>query len=268
MKINKCILTFLTLICYCTANSQVIEMTNKKVSQLIFPSSIKTVKGGFIPDDFIMDIQDNVLYIQPLTSFSESNLNVVTTDNIYYTFTIRYNENAVQLNHIVKVEQSIFGANKQNDVFIEKTVGENIQKKILQDNDFFSRKAIRHKTTYIYLRGVYVNEDKLYIKLAFENQSNIPYDFEYVGFYIKEKKQRKNSTQEQVQLMPESIYPETIKGNVIKPKSSIVKVYTFPKFTIGQEKILLIDMIEKGGERNLSLKIDDSTILKAKKYGN
>lgn len=266
MRVNKCILAFFTLVCYCTANSQVIEMTNEKVSQLIFPSSIKTVKGGFIPDDFIMDIQDNVLYIQPLASFPESNLNVVTTDNVYYTFTIRYNEKTTLLNHIINIEQSIFGANKQDEVVIEKKAEEDVQKKILQDNDSFQRKAIRYKTTYMYLKGIYVNKDKLYIKLAFENMSYIPYDFEYVGFYIKERKQRKNSTQEQVQLTPESVYPETKETNTIKPNSSIEMVYTFPKFTIGHAKILLIDMIEKGGERNLSLKIDDSTLLKAKRY--
>lgn len=266
MRVNKCILAFFTLVCYCTANSQVIEMTNEKVSQLIFPSSIKTVKGGFIPDDFVMDIQDNVLYIQPLTSFPESNLNVVTTDNVYYTFTVRYNEKTTLLNHIINIEQSIFGAKEHKEAIIEEKVEQNIQNRILEDNETISRKAIRYKTTYMYLRGIYIHNDKLYIKMAFENQSNIPYDFEYVGFYIKEKKQRKNSTQEQVQLTPENIYPETKSSNEIKPNSSLEIVYTFPKFTIGQEKILLIDMIEKGGERNLSLKIDDSTLLKAKKY--
>ena len=250
------------LFCFIPAHSQVIEMMKEKVTQVIFPSPIKTVKGGFLPDDFTMDIQENVLYIQPLASFSESNLNIVTTDNVYYTFTIRYNEKTTLFNHIIRIEQSLFGAKEKEEFVKEQKEEMDIPKKILGENDnSFSRLAIRYKTTYMYLKGVYVKADKLYIKLAFENLSNIQYDFEYVGFYITEKKQRKNATQEQIQLLPENICQES---NSISPNGTIEMVYTFPKFTIGKEKLLLIDMIEKGGERNLSLKINDSTLLKAK----
>lgn len=269
MRVNKYIILYLTLLAASeTANGKVIEMMREKVTQVIFPSSIKTVKGGFIPDDFVMDIQENVLYIQPIDSFPESNINVVTTDNAYYTFTIRYNGKNQAFNHIIKLDQALLVANDTRETITEKKSDTNIPDKILKDNDPPSGKAVRYKTTYMYLRGVYAEKDKLYIKLSFENQSNIPYDFEYVGFYIKERKQRKNATQEQVQLTPENVHPDTGKHNSIKPNGSIEKVYTFPKFTIGKEKLLLIDMIEKGGERNLSLKIDDTTLLKARKHEN
>lgn len=263
MKMNKYILIFLlSFVCH-WIKSQTIELMESKVTQLIFPAPIKTVKGGFLPSDFIMDIQENVLYIQPLGSFSESNLNVVTADEVYYTFVVRYNIQTTLFNHIIRPEQAIFGVKERAVAIVQEQKEAGIQEKILADQDDFPYcKAVRYKTTYMHLKGIYIHQDKLYIKLRFENLSNIAYDFEYVGFYIKEKKQRKNATQEQIQLTPENTYKEV---NIIRPKGSIEIVYTFSKFTIGQEKQLLIDMIEKGGERNLSLKLNDAILLKAKK---
>lgn len=268
MKIRILLLLAFILPCFIHGQNYVVEMMNNKVTQMIFPTTIKTVKGGFIPEDFVLDKQDNVLYIQPLDIFPESNINIVTIDNVYYTFTIRYNDKTTQFNHIITTKQAIFNPssikeNAQEQAPIIEKENTNIENIILTDNgNHFPRQAIRYKTTYMYLKGVYSNENKLYIKLLFENMSNIPYDFEFIGFYITEKKQRKNTTQEQVQMFPENIYN---KINTIRGNNSIEMVFVFDKFTIGKDKILLIDMIEKGGERNLSLKINDTILLNARK---
>lgn len=249
---------------------KVISMMQEKVTQMIFPANIKSFKGGFIPDDFIMDKQENVLYIQPLGSFEESNLNVVTEDNLYYTFTIRYNLGVKKFNHIIKKSEAIFGYEKEeengreiNNSSLSPESEENVCRRLVSLPDgLMKRNAVRYKTTYMYVKGIYVHKDRMYFRISFENKSNIPYDFEYIAFYIREKKQKKNSTQERVQLLPEYAYNE---AKQITPNGTLEIVYSFPKFTIGKEKALFVDLIEKEGERNLSLEIDNSMILEAKK---
>lgn len=263
---NKILFLVITFILAMHATGQTIELMEDKVTQLIFPAPVKTIKGGFIPDDFIYEKQENVLYIQPVASFPESNLNVITDDGLYYTFTIKYNQSTQIFNHIIGEEQAIYGQKKKQETESDETKTEEqsntIASRVMAEpGTLFSRNAIRYKKTYMYLKGVYINQDKLYLRLLFENKSNIQYDFEYIAFYIKEKKQRKNATQEQVQMIPESIYKES---KVIPANGETEMLYSFPKFTIGKDKILCIDMIEKGGERNLSLQLDNSILLNAK----
>ena len=250
---------------------KVISMMQEKVTQMIFPANIKSFKGGFMPEDFIMDKQENVLYIQPLGSFEESNLNVVTEDNLYYTFIIKYNLGTKNFNHIIKKSEAIFGNETEKDTDNGREIKNNVSSKneesicktlVSQSDGLMKRNAVRYKTTYMYIKGIYVHGDRMYFRVFFENKSNIPYDFEYIAFYIREKKQKKNSTQERIQLLPDYAYNE---AKQISPNGELEIVYSFPKFTIGKEKALFVDMIEKEGERNLSLEIDNSMILEAKK---
>lgn len=255
-------LLFLLGIFY-THAQDTIQLTGEKVTQLIFPTTIKSFKGGFLPANFIMEQQENVLYIQPVVPFPESNLNVVTTDNIYYTFIIRYAENPGKFNYIITEDKAIFGhqqkANQKKQTISNLEDIADVCNVILSKPGYLiSRNGARSKQTYIFIKGIYIHKDKLYFRFLFENKSQIKYDFEYLAFYIREKKQNKNTTQERIQLQPIYIH-NPLKS--IKGKGSVEVVYCFSKFTIADEKALYVDMIEQAGERNISLEIDNRLLL-------
>ena len=48
-------------------------------------------------------------------------------------------------------------------------------------------------------------------------------------------------------------------------KSSREVIYRFEKFTIGKEKILLAEVLEQGGDRNIGLRIPEDFIIEARR---
>lgn len=257
------------MLCFFSLSSiaqKTVELTANKVAQFIFTSEIKDVRGGYLPDDILSEVRGNVLYMQPVASFPETNLNIVTVDDRYYTFNLRYNKDAKTLNYIIAPEDAIFSSGKNTgkakDGYSDDPNLKRIAESILSSNGWLnSRNAARYKKTSMYLKGVYVNGNKLFFRMLFENSSDIRYDFDFVSFVVKPKKQSKKSGMDAVQMKPTNIYKDS---KILQPNSSIEIIYEFDKFTIGKEKILFIEMIEKGGERNISLPIDNKILIDAR----
>ena len=42
-------------------------------------------------------------------------------------------------------------------------------------------------------------------------------------------------------------------------------IYCFEKFTIGKDKVLLAEVLEQGGDRNIGLRIPETFIIEARK---
>ena len=74
----------------------------------------------------------------------------------------------------------------------------------------------------------------------------------------------KNATQESTQL-----FWTSVSGNdkSIPANGYQELVFEFDKFTIGKDKILNVEMMEKSGERNLVLPIDNDWVINAREVG-
>ena len=144
----------------------VISMKDGKVTQLIFSSPIKSFKGGIMPSDFAISTEENVVYIQPLDTFPESNLNVITTDGYYYSFTVRFDNNTSQFNYIFEPAAAIY--RDKNSIPVEKQSESGkpeatqeapehdiICKRILQQNGYLlTRNVVRMKNFSMILKAV------------------------------------------------------------------------------------------------------------------
>ena len=82
-----------------------------------------------------------------------------------------------------------------------------------------------------------------------------------LNFYIKDIKQTKQTAVQELQQVPLFVYNDSgfVKGNT---KQTLV--IALQKFTIPDKKMLVIQLMEKNGGRNLSLKLKNKTIVKAK----
>lgn len=300
------ILFFCFFFCLCVIHtitadpSRSITMMEQKVSQLIFPSDIKSIKGGYLASDFAITVENNVLYIQPIGEFQETNLNVLTNDGYYYTFMIAYDVNTLQFNYIIHPSEAIYrdpamsGSMVGKEVSVKNNSGNKDQETTIApipvvssvDTKINSEKSkpsiekacveILKKSGYIYTRnvdrmknvlmsvkGIYSDKQNVYIRLQIDNKSNIQYDIEALTFYVQADVKGVATTQEQTQLLP--IYIHNMMSH-IKPKNRLEIVCVFSRFTIGLEKVLVASLIEKNGERNLYLEIDNTLILGAQRY--
>lgn len=288
MRNKHLLFTLLVPFLMVAANAQVVdslkfdngkvELTTDKVIQLIFPASIEKWRGGFDTEIFVKEVYNNILYLQPLMAFDPSNLHVITVDGANYTLDICYRENITRSTYIYTLaDATILPKTDASENHAESAAlpyptlaGQPATsalsqpyaiKKILDAKDFIvNRSGVRYKNLSFRIAGIYYQADQLYFKCKVSNSTNIPYEFDYIGFNIQTKKRRKTTTANTEEIIPiETYYESTIVNN-----KEITCVFVLKKFTVGEDHTLVISIVEKDGGRNMVLHITDDTLLQAK----
>jgi conjugative transposon TraN protein len=111
------------------------------------------------------------------------------------------------------------------------------------------------------LKGIYTHNGLLYFHMQLKNSSNVPFDVDFITFKIVDKKVvKRTAIQEQV------IYPLRAYNNiqVIGGKINERTIFTLPKFTIPDDKQLLVELHEKEGGRHQSFIVENADLVRAK----
>ena len=252
-----------------------LEVTFNKTVHVIFPAPIRYVDLGSA--DLLAakaDGTENVLRVKAaLRDFSrESNLSVITEDGNYYTFNVKYADEPVKLS----VEMTDFlhdgeAVNRPNNalaVYMQELGQESpllvklIMQSIYKNNDReikhigSKRFGIQHT-----LKGVYTHNGLLYFHLQLKNSSNVPFNIDYITFKIVDKKVAKRTAiQEQV------VWPLRAFNNLMEigGKRTERMVFTLPKFTIPDDKMLVIELNEQSGGRHQRFTVDNADLVQAK----
>ena len=108
------------------------------------------------------------------------------------------------------------------------------------------------------LHSLHVKENIFYLPVDITNSSNINYDIDFIRLYIRDRKIVKRTSYQEQEIQPLYVYntaQQTING-----KSAIQKVFVLEKFTIPDDKVLVIEMFEKKGGRQMFCKIKSKYI--------
>lgn len=273
---KKCLYTMVALILMIPASAQLrIEWRRDKVTQIIFPADVLKFRTGYTSDDAISQSDGRVMYIQPVDSLPETNLNVQTADGRYYAFDVVYNNAASEVNYIIASSMAIYQEHVEptqpeslhhpipGDAILEELTPKELFAKVKKQPDYIvANNVARLQKLTILLKGVYVDQTHIYFKLRLENNSNVPFDVDYIAFSVTARKTKKTSTQERLQIMPNDVDMEIHR---VDAKSACDVIYRFEKFTIGKDKILLAEVLEQGGDRNIGLRIPEDFIIEARK---
>ena len=157
--------------------------------------------------------------------------------------------------------------NNAQEIYLEKLGSESpmlvklIMKSIYKQN----KREIKHIGSKRFgvqflLKSIYTNNDILYFHTELKNTSNIPFDIDYVSFKIVDKKVvKRTAMQEQV------IEPLRAQNyvTVVHGKQSERTVFALEKFTIPDDKQLVIEVAEKDGGRHQSFVVDNEDIVRA-----
>lgn len=231
-----------------------LEVTDRKTTNLIFPYGIKSVDRG--SDEVLVQKAkgvENILQVKAASdSLRETNLTVVCSDGTLYSFVIRYTVNPGQLNFslgkvVAQTPWALFASADNNEAKINDLATQLVHKKreIKNIKDFRNNISLR-------CTGIYIKDDIMYFQIELENISTINYTVDQLRFYTEDLKKAKRTASQQVQVSP--LY---IAGNssVISTNSRQTIVAAFPKFTIPNQKVLVIEMMEKEGGRNLKIHV-------------
>ena len=252
-----------------------LEVTFSKTVHVIFPSAIRYVDLGSA--DLLAakaDGTDNVLRVKAaLRDFSrESNLSVITEDGAYYSFNVKYADEPVKLS----VEMTDFlhdgeAVNRPNNalaVYMQELGQESplLVKLIMQSIHKNNDREIKHIGSKRFgiqhtLKGIYTHNGLLYFHLQLKNSSNVPFNVDFITFKIVDKKVAKRTAiQEQV------IWPLRAHNNLmlIGGQQTERMIFTLAKFTIPDDKMLVVELNEQEGGRHQRFTLDNADLIRAK----
>lgn len=255
-----------------------LQITFEKTVHLIFPAQIRYVDLG--SSNIIAgkaEDADNVLRVKAaVRDFeTETNLSVICDDGSYYSFNVKYAKEPERLN----IEMQDFlhsGTNNlptnKADIYFKELGNQSpvlvklIMKTIWQNN----RREIKHIGSKKFgiqflLRGLYSHNGLLYFHLQMKNQSEMPYNIDFITFKVVDKKiAKRTAIQEQV-LQPLRAYNDVIRIGGLQTQRSI---FTLEQFTLPDDKVLEVTLFEQNGGRHQTFIVENEDLIRAKNIDN
>lgn len=252
-----------------------LEVTYDKTTHIIFPSAVRYVDLG--SPNLVAgkaDGAENVIRVKAVVrNFrDETNMSVITESGSFYTFNVKYADEPLLLN--IEMKDFIHDGSKVNrpnnalDIYLKELGSESpklvqlINKSIHKEN----KRHVKHIGSKVFgiqylLRGIYTHNGLLYFHTQVRNQSNVPFEVDFVTFKIVDKKvMKRTAIQEQIVFpLRAHNYATVVAGN--KDERT---VFTFDKFTIPADKVLVVELNEKSGGRHQSFTVESEDIVRAK----
>jgi conjugative transposon TraN protein len=238
-------------------------VTLNKTTNLIFPYAIKSVDRGSrdVLTQKAKGVENILLVKAGRENFSETNLSVITADGRLYSFLLNYAKSPSLLNISFPKDAAperasllLEGGNKEAE-------WEGTAKKIAEEKRMFNRIKDRKYQMRLRLNGLYIRSDVLYFQLEVRNSSPIGYDIDMLRFFIRDEKKTRRTASQEIELQPLYVYGDT---SAVKEQQKSIFVMALPKFTIPDQKYLLIQLMERNGGRHLSINVRNRTLVKAR----
>ena len=265
---------------------QHIEAGFTKTVHILFPSPVTYIDIGSM--DIIAgkaDGAENVVRVKAaVRNFAaETNLTVITEDGGFFTFDVYYAENpAVSTLNLTVQEPQPESMKKPAAVgypqptapasegrVLLREVGREkpaTVKRMLSDIYRQNRtdvKGIRAKKYGIEVEvlGIYVFNDVIYMHTCISNDTNISFEVDARRFIVADRKLAKRTAQQQT---PLEILRVCNDPAVVRGHQRQRTVFALPKLTISDDKVLLLEIIEKNGARHQTVEIPAEELLEAK----
>ncbi|ERJ85828.1 conjugative transposon protein TraN [Porphyromonas gingivalis] len=252
-----------------------LEVTFSKTVHIIFPAAIRYVDLGSA--DLLAakaDGAENVLRVKAaLRDFSrESNLAVITEDGAYYTFNVKYADEPVKLSiemaDFIRDGEAVNRPNNAMDIYLKELGSESplLVRLIMQSIYKNNRREIKHIGSKRFgiqftLKGIYTHNGLLYFHTKLKNASHVPFDVDYITFKIIDKKVAKRTAIQEQVITPLRAYNHLMCAGGKKTERT---VFTLPKFTIPDDKHLVVELHEKDGGRHQSFTVENADLVRAR----
>lgn len=252
-----------------------LEVTFDKTCHVIFPAAIAYVDLGSA--NIIAgkaDGAENVIRVKAAKRGfkGETNMSVITEDGAYYSFNVKYAREPrilnVEMTDFIHDGEAVNRPNNSMNIYLKELGSESpvlvrlVMKSIWKEN----KRRVKHIGSKSFgiqflLKGIYTHNGLLYFHTEIKNSSNVPFDVDYITWKIVDKKVAKRTAiQEQViQPLRTQNFVLNVAGN-----SSERTVWTMDKFTLPDDKCLVVELAEKNGGRHQSFTIENTDLVRAR----
>jgi hypothetical protein len=225
-------------------------ISRDKTTALFFKSAVKIISKSTSDFD-ITQKEDALITIKALdTDFSPTKINVqeISTAKIYRI--------PVEYSYGRAGRRIEVGGQPAMTVKVIKTSDYNYGAVVTQLATGKRKDVVDHEKT----GGVKAWVDKLslagnrvFFRLDIRNKSNLPYEIDFVRFYIRDLKTVARMATHEQEIVP--LITTLHKKTAIAHKQEIAKVFGFHRFSLSEDQALNIELYEKNGNRHLYLQI-------------
>jgi len=206
----------------------------------------------------------------------DSNLLVISNSGLVFSYIVSYSKKLEKLNYFIEESGNI----GNEDPGFRKGMTEELKadEAILTSHKLILEKEAEYKNFSSYLlrskqkikpllkikeeislkvKNIVFQNEELYFVIEIKNKSSIDYEVNYLNISVETRqKGKKKSIQK---LTQEPIFKFREPTNIPRGKTSRF-VYVLSKFSIAKDKVVIIDLKEQNGERDLKLKLKQKII--------
>jgi len=234
-----------------------IYANDKKNVALFFPEPIRQGITGASNFVFTYNREKEQYFgLLQATPGTESNLLTVTKNGQVYSYILKYKEQLSKLNYFISLKESIGNERpiilKQEPIVQPSDRIDHFKKfsNYLLKSNSGSIATKRKKGVKLQLQKMVYNTSEVYLVMEIKNKSEINFEVDYLNIYrVNGNKKRKASYQK---LLIQADYMHEMPSTVKVGKSHRF-IYVLPKFVLGDNEKLQVELKEKKGSRKLIL---------------
>ncbi|WP_373056367.1 DUF4138 domain-containing protein [Zunongwangia sp. H14] len=236
---------------------------------LFFPDPIKQGITG--SENFVFTYnreKEQYFGLLQATPGEDSNLLIINTNGAVFSYIVRYKEQLTKLNYFVSNTENI--GNEKPLVIVPElndSLDTNIDSSELYYNRFSeflidrNQKIVRIKKRVngivLSVENIVFDRSALYFVIEIENTSSLDYDLNFLKFFTETKKQGKRKSIQKLEKQP--VYTHQVPFKVSENETRRM-VFVLPKFSLGDDKKLVVELNEQNGERSLKLNVKSKFI--------
>lgn len=189
----------------------------------------------------------------------QTNVSLATEGGKFYTFNVDYRQQPEAFVYEIGEKRPEKKANViLTDNIIPAGERDQVMSRVYNaKRGIFNKGIVRNKIVSS-VNNLHIYDNLLLFTFEIENKSKLPYDIDYIRYYIIDKKTAKLTASQEVyqQALFSENYSPRIEGN-----GRMKYVIAFDKFTIPDEKVFRIEINEKNGGRHVLFDLENSDIV-------
>lgn len=255
-----------------------LEVTFEKTVHLIFPAPIRYVDLG--SSNIIAGQADdawNVLRVKAaVRDFeTETNLAVICDDGSFYSYNVKYADEprnlSIEMKDFLHPEPGNLPVNRA-DIYFKELGSESpvLVKLVMRTVYQNDRREFRHIGAKQFgmqflLKGIYTHNGLLYFHTDIRNNTDMPYNVDFITFKVVDKKvTRRTAIQERV-LQPLRAYNQV---TLVKGGKHERSVFVLEQFTLPEDKRLEVTLYERNGGRTMTFHLENGDLACARNIDN
>ena len=241
-----------------------IYANNSKNVALFFPEPIRQGITG--SENFVFTYnreKEQYFGLLQAKQGKESNLLVINRNGSIFSYIVRYKAQLSKLNYFVPLSNSIGNEKpKLADSIQTETSEKSIDNDtyyyqkfcsyLLNRRQYIGRYIRRNNGVILRLENIVFDKEELYFVFQIRNNSTLDYDLNFLNLSVETRQKGKKKSLQR--LHQEPIFKYNLPSKIVE-NETVRFIYVMPKFSLSNDRRVVLELNEKAGERNIEMKI-------------